>query len=451
MVDQRPPLPAAICDFATWEPLLRLLRAYDTQPRTALPIRGAGRVGVNGWSLPLRGRRSPASRRVLDRVQRALARAGVDEIAFSAEIRPTGRTTLRLIDYGPAVEASVGRPGLGALVLAEGALPEPWRRLPDPGPYTGPAPSADLGLLERTLRERLPDATGATEAQIAAAEARLGVTLSEELRVLYRLAPARSEDWRDACAAVGCVLFPLEDLSIVDGASRYPRWEFAAKRTVVTRPDAAVQGLAGSPGWIVFGDNGGGDRLAVDMTPGAGGHTGQVILIDHEKSIGAELVADSLTDLALGLLREDHSDRSGEGPPAVAAVGTSSSLPTTPDAAHPSLEVLSVGEDDGTRFSLAPLIGLPRLRTLTARPGSLADPLEIAGLTGLEFLELGPQEWRLLLDADAVPRSLSAAAITPQDPGESPSVVALANELLTLWDRPRINQAVLEGDLGPGG
>ncbi|MFD8020783.1 hypothetical protein ACFV6G_10195 [Streptomyces lavendulae] len=140
-----------------------------------------------------------------------------------------------------------------------------------------------------------------------------------------------------------------------------------------------------------------------------------------------------------------------EGSPAVAAVGTSSSLPTTPDAAHPSLEVLSVGEYDGTRFSLGPLIGLPRLRTLTARPGSLADPLEVAGLTGLEFLELGPQEWRLLLDADAVPRSLSAAAITPQDPGESPSVVAIANELLTLWDRPRINQAVLEGDLGPGG
>lgn len=443
-------MPAAICDFATWEPLLRLLLAYDAQPRTALPIRRAGRVGVNGWSLPLRGRRSPAGRRVLDQVQGALARAGVDEISFTAEIRPTGRTTLRLIEYGPAVEAAIGRPGPGVLVLAEGALPEPWRRLPDPGPYAGPAPSADLRLLERTLRERLPDATGATEAQIAATEARLGVTLPEELKVLYRVAPARREDRRDASGAVGCELFPLDDLYVVDGASRYPRWEFAARTTVVTRPDAAVQGLAGSPGWIVFGDNGGGDRLAVDMTPGARGHTGQVILIDHEKSIGAELVADSLTDLALGLLREEHPDRSGDRPPLVASVGSSSSLPTTQAAAHPALEVLSIGECDGARFGLT-LIGLPRLRTLTARPGSLADPLEITELSGLEFLELGPQEWRLLLDADAVPRSLSAAAITPQDPEESPSVVAIANKLLALWDRPRINQAVLEGDLGPGG
>lgn len=28
---------------------------------------------------------------------------------------------------------------------------------------------------------------------------------------------------------------------------------------VVTRPEAMVQGLAGSPGWIAFGDNGGGE------------------------------------------------------------------------------------------------------------------------------------------------------------------------------------------------
>lgn len=402
-------------------------------------------MGQDGWSLPLRGRVSPACRRVVDQVRRALARAGVDQIAFTAEMWPTGRTTLRLIEHGPAVENALGRPDLGVLLLVEGALPEPWRRLPDPRPDAGPAPSANVKLLERTLRERLPDAIGATEEQIAAAEARLGVTLPEELKVLYRVAPACREDWRDADGVVGCELFTLDDLCLMDGASRYPRWEFAARETVVTRPDAAVQGLAGSPGWIVFGDNGGGDRLAVDLTPGPRGHTGQIIVLDHEKSIGAALLADSLTDLTSGELREEHLDRSADLLPVLATVG-SGALQSTQAAAQPALEVLSIGECDGARFSLAPLIALPRLRTLTARPGTLADPLEITGLTGLEFLELGPQEWRLLLDVGAVPRTLSAAAITPHG-DEDPTPIA--NELLGLWDRPQIRQAVLEGDLGP--
>jgi hypothetical protein len=100
-------------------------------------------------------------------------------------------------------------------------------------------------------------------------------------------------------------------------------------------------------------------------------------------------------------------------------------------------------------LSLAPVIGLPRLRTLTAYPGTLADPLEIAKLTGLEFLELGPQEWRVLLDAEAVPRSLSAAAIEVHGNRHPLPVVALANELLALWDRPPITQTILEGHLGP--
>lgn len=405
-------------------------------------------MGKSGWSLPLRGPESPACRRVVDQVRRALARAGVDEIAFTAEIWPTGRTTLRLVERGPAVEAAFGSPDLGVLVLVEGALPEPWRRLPDPSPDARPAPSVDLELLEQALRERLPEAVGATEKEIAAAEAHLGVTLSEELKVLYRMAPAHWEDWRDACGVVSCELFTLDDLYTVDVTSRSPRWEFAATETAVTRPEATVQSLAGSPGWIVIGYRGEGEWLAVDLTPGPRGHLGQVILIDHERSIGAELVADSLTDLALDQLREEQPDPSTDLLPVAAAVGTGS-LQAVQDAAHPALEVLSIGECDGAPFSLTALVGLPRLRTLTARPGTLADPLEIIGLTGLEFLELGPRDWRVLLDGDAVPRTLSAAAITPHDGEDSLSVAAIANELLALWDRPRIILAVIEGDLGP--
>ena len=59
----------------------------------------------------------------------------------------------------------------------------------------------NLALLERTLHERLSDAIGATEAEIAAAGSRLGLTLPDELKVLYRVTRARWEDWDDHSAA----------------------------------------------------------------------------------------------------------------------------------------------------------------------------------------------------------------------------------------------------------
>ncbi|MFE5084955.1 hypothetical protein [Streptomyces mirabilis] len=125
------------------------------------------------------------------------------------------------------------------------------------------------------------------------------------------------------------------------------------------------------------------------------------------------------------------------------------SLSSVEAAVHPELEVLSIGVWEGEPLSLVPVTGLPRLRTLTAYPGTLADPLEIAELTGLEFLELGPEDWRVLLDAGAVPRSLSAASIEIHGTRHPLPIVALANELLALWDRPLITRTTLEGNLGP--
>ncbi|MFE5898173.1 hypothetical protein ACFQ67_12250 [Streptomyces sp. NPDC056488] len=95
-----------------------------------------------------------------------------------------GKTLLHLFDTGPAVEPGIGSSRPGALVLVEGAVPEPWRRLPDPVPDAVPAPTADAALLERTLREPLPGAIGATEEGLAAVEERLDVALPEEWRVL---------------------------------------------------------------------------------------------------------------------------------------------------------------------------------------------------------------------------------------------------------------------------
>lgn len=301
--DRRPPLPS-IHDFATWEPVLRLLRAANAADLAAPGGHVAGRIDARSWSLPLRRRLPPPGRaaqvedmqdeyQAVRRVQSALADAYQDGISFVAEISPGGDTALHLLGPSPAVEAGLG-PHPGSLLLVEDAVPEPWRRLPEPVPGAVPAPSVDPALLERTLRERVPDGVGATEAEIAAAEERLGIALPDELKVLYRITRARWEDWGDGYeaaervfGAVGCELFALDDLYIADAPSRPCHWRFGAMEAVVTPSDAAVQGLVGSPGWIVFGDNGGGDRIAVDLTPGPRGHTGQIIILSHEENIGA--------------------------------------------------------------------------------------------------------------------------------------------------------------------
>jgi cell wall assembly regulator SMI1 len=347
-----------------------------------------------------------------------------------------------------------GASGGGALLLVEGAVPEPWRRLPDPAPDARPARSADPAALTRRLRERLPGAVGAGDGEIAAAEARLGRAFPDELKALYRVVRGRWEDWAgdpetgDAVYdAVGCELLPLDDVYVADAASRAAPWRFAACEAAVTPPDAAVQHLVGSPGWIVFGDNGGGDRLAVDLTPGPAGRTGQIVLLSHEAYIGAELVADSLTDLVRGVRPRDRRYGRGEGP-AVAHVNVAH-LRSVEAAAHPELEVLSIGVWDEPPVDLTPVVGLPRLRTLTAYPGTLADPRQIGLLTGLEYLEVGPAEWRALLDAGAVPRGLAAADITTHGLPDHGRLVDLSNEILALWGRPPIVRTVIDGDLGP--
>ncbi|MFJ8165873.1 SMI1/KNR4 family protein [Streptomyces sp. NPDC096136] len=439
---------SSIHAFATWEPLLRLLRAENAE-RLAVPGgRVVGRITRNSWSVPLRQMYNDGVQRVHD----ILVKDDINAVTFVMETETSGRTRLHLLLSSRAVELGVGF-NPGALVLVEDALPEPWRRLPEPTPGAVPAPSADPALLERTVRGRLPGAVGATEAEIAAAESRLGTALPEELKALYRVTRAEWADWRgdyEAASrhseAVRCELFNLEGLYIAGAATRECPWYQAAMEAVETPPSAAVQGLAGSPGWIAFGDNGGGDRLAVDLTPGPRGHIGQVVLISHEEDIGARLLADSLTDL---MLDRPATEPGGAEPHAPAATSFAYDQESLGSAVHSGLEALTLGARGGHPVSLAPLMGRPRLRSLSAQPGTLADPTEIGGLTGLEYLELGSQEWGALLDADAVPQGLLAAAVNGPFDEDPLAVAGLANELLALWGRPRITQTLVEGDLGP--
>ncbi|CAL9635785.1 hypothetical protein SUDANB15_06183 [Streptomyces sp. enrichment culture] len=448
-------------DFATWHPLLRLLQAAHAETLSTPGGHVSGQISPGAWSVPLPFRSPRPGRASLvsdnqeqfdavGRIVEALEEDGSGGVSFVVEASSApGGVRLHLISPGASAEPDAATAHPGTLLLVDGALPEPVRRLPEPVPDAVPAPSADGELLQRTLRERLPDAVGATEEEIAAAEARLGVPLPAELRALYQVVRGRYEDWddyREPYDTIGCELLPLGKVYVADAASRRVPWRFAAMTAVETGPEDAVQGLVGSPGWIVFGDNGGGDRIAVDLTPGPEGHVGQVIIIGHEGNIGAGLVADSLTDMVVHRHFDGRPVRRAERPPLVAHVNRAS-LPSIEAAAHPGLEVLSIGVWEKEPLSLAPVFGLPRLRTLSAHPGTLADPCEISRLTHLEYLELPPAEWRVLLDAGAVPTGLLAAGIEAHRQRDNPlRTIALANEILALHGRPPIADiTVLEG------
>lgn len=467
-------------DFETWAPLLEYLREEEKQGRWDSGPGGLleGEIGQHGWSMPrLRGRPNPgraaaeAQRAVIRRVADALAETGSSCVSFSAQIAPVaptpgrpvtrGRVTLRVHAFSPAEQR---HPGFNyeyfprVVILVDGAVPEPWRHQPDPVPGARPAPTADPGLAERTLHEWFPSATGATDEEIAACERRLGVPLPDDLKALYRVASGRPGDWGTFDDSVRLwesppdeFLFTLDSLYVADPATRDSgNWDRQAREAVITPPGARVQGLVGSPGWIVFAHDGSGEMTAVDLTPGPGGHVGQVIEIPHEKDLGARLVCDSVTDLILHRQPEQQDESPAPASLSVTEVTYGNprheggyAVPTVQAAADPALEVLTIS-GGGARRSLVPLAGVPRLRTLVADPGALADPGEIAALTGLEFLKLGPDDWRSLLTAGAVPRSLLAAAVHTRRQ-DQPAADAAVTDLLAFFDRPQATETILDG------
>ncbi|WP_125776435.1 SMI1/KNR4 family protein [Antribacter gilvus] len=375
-------------EFETWEPLLRAVRAQN--PAVA---RWAGAVGRGGAVVPRADDVTDLDRAELDsallQVQDALRTDGLWTVSFSVQYEDDGRAEVRL---APAsVDQVFSVPGLNPtsaeLVLVDGARPEPVRCQPQAYPART-APSSDPDRLEQVLRERLPDAVGATDAEIAATEHRLGIALPDELKAVYRVTNAEhGGDWdryaREA-EVLGFVLRPLEELHFTDTTDRGLSFEDAATVAVTTSPSDAVQVLITSPGWLVIGDlsDGSGVPLCLDLTPGP--------------------------------VEDDSVREPGRKPPAVVLVNSADGWEIQ-RAAGADLEVLQIGWLDTEPTDLAPLIGLPRLRTLTAMPGKIADPLVIAKLTGLEYLRIGLDEWEALVAADAVPPSLLAAGISRYD------------------------------------
>ncbi|GHA14576.1 hypothetical protein GCM10010329_41870 [Streptomyces spiroverticillatus] len=110
MVDQNAAVPdsAALHDFATWEPLLRILRIDGAVEWDAPYRRVRGSIGLRTWDLaawrhlPSPGR---AATEAMERIRRAPAAAGLEEVMFDATAERAGRTTMRLHGSSPAVES----------------------------------------------------------------------------------------------------------------------------------------------------------------------------------------------------------------------------------------------------------------------------------------------------------------------------------------------------------
>ncbi|MFD2795252.1 SMI1/KNR4 family protein [Promicromonospora vindobonensis] len=421
--------PDTLSEFGPWEPLLRVVREAHPELSEWSATVGPGAMG--GLPGPV-GDPSEYYLKVMEAARPlndAVTEAGRSDVSFSVRIGPGEHVlvTLAAESSSAAIHRNFGVNTAGHVVLTDDARPEPVRRTPQDYPELRPAASTDPAQLERVLRERMPDTVGASERDLAALEERLGEPLPPELRAVLRATPTAMSDsgppdeddehrWERGVRALGGIeLFELDGIEWASHADLRKGMPFdvMARSAVVTRPDAAVQGLVDSPRWLIIGDHGGGsgDWVAIDLAPGPAGHVGQLVVLDHESDIGAWLLAESFTGLVLDGPISPPRKNPGHEPPAVVMINSAENM-TIEAAATSDLEVLQIGYWDNEQADLTPLLGLPRLRTLTAQPGKIADPLVIGGLDRLEYLEIGLTEWQALLAADAIPDTLLAAGIS---------------------------------------
>ena len=335
----------------------------------------------------------------------------------------SGRTAVLTVDRAEAWEAVVLPPGDQddrVVVLVPGAVPEPCRA---PEPPTAPPASNDLDLLRGELRRCAPEAVGATSEQLAEAERILGRPLPPQLRALFETV---ADGWVDLVdvdevddVEIGSFLVALPDRWTTDWVQGAPGtargldgaalWSCLASDVPKVSPDGAVAPKAVSPGWIPFAHDGGGNPFCLDLTPGPTGRVGQVVQLEHDQ-MENHLVADSLTDFVRGI--PTRHAFGGDGVRREAYLPGRDNLRPEQLARATELQALRVSTN--APIDLGPCLGLPKLWSLTAARGSLVDVRQVLAFPALEYLELSPADWRVLLDAGAVPRTLLAAGITPE-------------------------------------
>lgn len=161
--------------------------------------------------------------------------------------------------------------------------------------------------IERWLAAHAPDlldelAPGATEEELIQGEAALGVRLPEDFKALHRLHNG------------GCLLPPWRERTlslegIVQVREMIKEWDEDDDNFFSDEPPGPVQPLRGHPEWLPFFWVGyGGEYLCLDLAPGPGGRTGQVILRPHEYD-PARFVADSFEALIAQIADDLEADK----------------------------------------------------------------------------------------------------------------------------------------------
>lgn len=151
----------------------------------------------------------------------------------------------------------------------------------------------------------------ATEAQIAAAEARIGYRLPDDLRALYRIGNGQQDPDAYVARHPGAIvafLFGNDFISLERALSEYQTWQEIYDEmgpqadTVTVRAGDPVHRYYWHPGWFPFASDWGGNSYAVDLSPAPGGTYGQVIVIgrdEDERRVIASSITAFLADAAV--------------------------------------------------------------------------------------------------------------------------------------------------------
>ncbi|MEU1536202.1 SMI1/KNR4 family protein [Streptomyces fagopyri] len=405
---------------------------------------------------------------------------GWEAIVLELTCRPSG--VFELVVFRDALQPGPGPQDGWTLTLDRGFQPFEPGAADDAQPSGLPQagdPATAVERLRAVLRQHTEHIGAKTEmpapvtdAQLAAAERRLGLPLPADLRSLYQ--EADGDGGSEALA--GYCWLPLDGaLAERDhyiGVPTWFGWELGWHQVIFDAdPPDTVRRCSGHPGWLPFATWFDGNFFAVDLAPAANGRPGQVIEVGRDFNDGPRYVASSVTawlGQALGHPDPHAPQQTGYGPrqlvvsalnerlsPGVQAIHLNdapspvdltplsttphlrrlhlnrcattdlspvAALPVedlaidlapgtdlTPLAHHPHLASLAVGS--GTPIGLAPLHTLPALRSLDLSRCSTPDLASLADLPGLRYLALSATQWTALIATDRLPAHLAAARL----------------------------------------